>query len=133
MEKIIRLTESDLIRIVQKVINEQSSPLSITELYVTQPSGYEGSYVTLSNGIKYQYRTGYPSIYNIQCPSGSYGSQNVPSNCTIKITLDGNTSYHCTKSGCVPVKESILIGNPTTKPSFKNPVRTTGQQGKGTL
>jgi hypothetical protein len=106
MKRIIRLTESDLARIVKRVIMEQTTSLddqTITKLSIK--SGSIGSSVTLSNGETYNYTpedvTTFPQmVYSGWCKPGEYEGNRLPQGCSATITLENNKRYICDSSGC---------------------------------
>ena len=105
-KKVVRLTEEDLVRIVKKVIREQSEDLNNAEietLFIKQ--GRMGSYVKLSNGKTYKYSEGsnlkLPSMgYAQQCKPGEYSGNNLPQYCSVSISLDDGSRYICDNEGC---------------------------------
>lgn len=93
MKKIIRITESDLTRIVQRVIREQGEEnLPIQKLVITtSPST---SFVKLEKGEQY------PVKFNIsKCPGGRYRQNQIPNNCNVIAIIDGQEKY-CNNTGC---------------------------------
>ncbi len=102
MKKIIRLTESDLMRIVKRVIMEQNTQsLKITKAvfddYARGQYKTKGSYVILSDGKTYKFSDGAMGYVN-ECSQGSYTGENLPQKCSVRIKSLG---IDCTSNGCV--------------------------------
>jgi len=105
MKKIVRLTESDLTRIVKRVIMEQDTQntqsLKITKAvfddYGKGQTKTKGSYVILSDGKTYKYSDN-SMEYTYQCSPGTYTGENLPQNCSVMILSLGMV---CTSKGCI--------------------------------
>ena len=107
MAKIIRLTESDLARIVRRVLNEQSEDpgidgLKIKSLIITDGDG-DASSIVLTDG-----QTFVKGMGNIRfeigqyCKPGKYNSQTIPKGCGVSIHSGrlGDRKYYCDAQGC---------------------------------
>ena len=117
-KKVVRLTEEDLVRIVKKVIREQSEQnldgAKITKLSINQ--NRVGSYVTLSNGETYKYSEGsnleLPSMgYTQQCKPGEYSGNNLPEYCTVSIKLEDKSRYKCDGKRCKKIENDKMMQN----------------------
>jgi len=114
-KKVVRLTEEDLVRIVKKVIREQSEDLNnakIETLFIKQ--GRMGSYVKLSNGKTYEYSEGsnfkLPSMgYTQQCKPGEYSGNNLPEYCTVSIELEDKSRYKCDGKECKKIENDKMM------------------------
>ena len=100
MRRTVRLTESDLARIVRRVIREQPEELKITKAvfdnYGKGQTNTKGSYVVLSDGKTYNFSDN--SIgYTDQCSPGEYTGKTLPQYCSVSIKT---LSLRCDSTGC---------------------------------
>ena len=102
-KKVVRLTESDLVRIVKKILSEQKTDVTITKLVINK--NRIGSSVTLSNGETYNYSEGGvfkkpPMGYSVECKPGEYNGDNLPKFCKLYARLSKSEYYTCDSTGC---------------------------------
>jgi len=97
--KVIRLTESDLQKIVKRIIME-GDQLKITKAvfddYGKGQTKTKGSYVVLSNGKTYRFSDNGIG-YSYQCSPGEYTGEKLPQHCSVNIRGLG---LECDSTGC---------------------------------
>ena len=98
MTKIIRLTESDVRRLVKRILNEQSNQHNIQgqklKTLVVRSEGY-GASVTLGNG-ETLISSGNVLITVKNCKPGTYMNGRIPSGCQIVINTQDVENNECT-------------------------------------
>jgi hypothetical protein len=104
--KVINLTESDLKRIVKRVIMEEDNTgLKITKAvfddYGEGQTKTKGSYVVLSDGETYRFKDDEIG-YSYQCSPGEYTGETLPKHCSVYIydPLTLEYSIECDSTGC---------------------------------
>jgi len=102
MKKVIRLTESELVKIIERVITESDTELDYNQVvFNTNP---QLSTLKLSDGT---------TIKNISvnkyCTTGSFTKDKLPENCIFTITTSDKKSYNCNNQGCTPIDTSRQV------------------------
>ena len=105
MKRKVILTESDLIKLIERVIKESDKTnIDFEEIIINKTP--ETSSVQLVDGQKI-----ININYNNYCKIGAYNKENLPNNCIITLTTKDKKSYSCSKDGCQALDKSREVFN----------------------
>lgn len=103
MKKKIVLTESELIRVIKRIIKEtEETNLDFQQIIIVGKP--EQNKIKLSNGEVITNVT-----TNSKCTNGTFNKNNLPEGCIVRLNTADKKSYNCSKEGCFPIDQSRTV------------------------